>query len=600
MVFTNTVTGQNAQTIPAKIAVDELGNPYLAIRIEFDTANVNLNIEDGYRFTGQTDIRVGSPTTTGLSTRTTIINGVRSQSIETTVYFPLSVPSDGERVVPPLLFTISGKTFKTQPFRAVLNKPVEPVKLKLTAETKEAFPQQGIIIKGDLYVSQIKEYSFQGGNLDFTDVDNINSEHTMGEASRLNVNRGGYSLYINESSDTINFVRNGSKIINGTRYALFTGWFKVFAKEPGIVRLGQSLTLNAVYKRGRGVFADTMNIKATIDPLNVSVKDFPNINQPPSFNGAVGKYSISAKTDKVKVRVGEPIKLTVTIQGDGIIENIKRPKLTTISEFTNNFKLTEETSPGEIKDDKISYTYTIRAVSEDVKEIPSIPFSYFNVDRAIYDTTYSKAIPLNVTHSKIVTGDDIITGGRETEGENDTRQELISSRGILSNYNGYEALVNQEVNLVYFLALMLFPLAYLILFFVIRRKRKLDSDVAVQRFKGAKKKADRYLSKAEQNINNDVFYEQLAEGLMSYISDKFNLGQGEITQSEVNEILSSIQMPEEKRNNISNSLKDVFKNCELGRFANSNNTNIDERKNLINTTRETIKKIESIQKVNRK
>lgn len=594
------VIGQKAETIPAKIAVDELGNSYLAVKVQFNTANVNISPPTNYAFLTQTDIRVKQPTTSGLSTRTTIINGVRNQSIETTVYFPLSVNSSGERIIPSLMFELAGKTYKTQPLRAFLDKPVEPVKLELSSEIRQAYPQQGIVIKGDLYISQIKEYSFQGGNIDFRNVDNINPEHTVGETTKLNINRGGYRLYINESSDTIDFVRNGYKNINGTRYSRYTGWFKVFAKEPGTVRLGGSLTLNAVYKRGRGVFADTMNIKADISSLTLSIKDFPNVNKPKSFNGAVGKYAISAKVDKVKVRVGEPIKLTVIIQGDGIIENVKRPELDAIKSFTKNFKLAEETAPGEIKNNKINYTYTIRAVSEDIKEIPPIPFSFFNVSKAIYDTTYSKSIPISVAHSKIVTGDDIVTGGGSNNTERDTRQELISSRGILSNYNGYEALVDRQINPMMFLIILISPLAYVILYFIVKKKRRFESDIAIQRFKGAKKKADKFLSEAEKNLGNSTFYERVAEGLMNYISDKFNLGQGEMTETEIDEVFNSIQMPDEKRNNILNSLKEVFKACEFGRFAYSEKSDVSEQQALIKTTKETIKKIELIQKLNRK
>lgn len=376
-------------------------------------------------------------------------------------------------------------------------------------------------------------------------------------------------------------------------------WFNLFAKTGGKLTLYPS-KVTIVYQEERSMFfsRNQESYEAYSNTIQINIKNFPKQNQPKSFNGAVGKYQIETIADETKVRLGEPILLNVKINGDGIIDNIKRPDLSNIPEYNDNFKISQESTPGEIIGNIISFKYTIRPSNQKINKIPKIPFTYFNINSETYETTYSKEIPLTVTYSKVITGDDVISGqNSDTSSDNGTKQGITTAKGILSNYNGYNALSNQKINLAHYLWICIFPIIYLILFIVIRNKKILNENIAVKRSKNARKNSEIYLHKAKNNINNDSFYENIAEGLMNYISDKFNLGKGELTVSEVYELFDKQNnVKKDKLNDIQDKLKEIFEICEMERFASTNMIDLKERKNTIDKTNDTINKIETVYK----
>jgi hypothetical protein len=130
----------------------------------------------------------------------------------------------------------------------------------------------------------------------------------------------------------------------------------------------------------------------------------------------------------------------------------------------------------------------------------------------------------------------------------------------------------------------------------VKKRRVLEEDVSAKRFKIAKRKFEQYISRAKANLENDDFYQLLAEGLMGYISDKFNLVRGEITSADLDEIFTSQGLSRANLDGVLNELKDVFNKCEMGRFNKIGSIDKQEREHLLEKTRHAINTIESIQK----
>ncbi len=598
---------QQNNYVQAQLGFDDKGTPYIVTQLSFKEKNPKI---DNYYFETETTIKVGEPIINGTTYSTTIINGVQSTSLTATVYFPIFATKEGEQIVPSLIINAGGKTYKTTSLKAEFfatgkdtfsaretnQRSNLTILLKLSTDTKTAFPQQAILIRVDIYLSAVSGYKNIEPLLDLTFIKDIGESNIIKESPKINSSEISH-IPVQGTKLSLDFALSGSKEIDGTLYSIYSGWFKVFAKESGDLILYSS-RLDAVYKRGNGFFdfdMDSKTFTAYSEPITIKIKDFPKQSQPDSFNGAVGRYTISSKIDSSEIRIGEPILLEVTIEGDGIVQNIKRPDLFAIPEFNNNFKLTKETGVGEVKGNTITYKYTIRATNENVKNIPKIPFSFFNVDKEIYDTVYSNEIPITISHSKVLTSDDIISSNANTPSID--KQEITASKGILSNYSGYDALTTQQVNFIHFLWVLLFPIAYVICFIVVQRKRIINEDVAIKRSKEAKKKAEKYLMKAKQNVDDKSFYQHLAEGLMTYISDKFNKGQGEITASEIDDMFNNSKIPEKTREEIQSSLKEIFKTCEIGRFASANLNDKNEKETLIDKARKVINTIEPLRKL---
>jgi hypothetical protein len=65
---------------------------------------------------------------------------------------------------------------------------------------------------------------------------------------------------------------------------------------------------------------DSMNLKAVSRSLNVQA--LPLVGQPPTFNGAVGRFDLRASLSAATARVNEPLTLTLTVKGDGDLDRV--------------------------------------------------------------------------------------------------------------------------------------------------------------------------------------------------------------------------------------------------------------------------------------
>jgi hypothetical protein len=602
----------SAQTyVQSRLEVDGI-TPYIATALVFDGSSVPKSIED-YEFTEDTNLELGRASIRSTSTNTRIINNNRSVSVTLHVFIPVIAKEAGEQTIPSVRIRAVGRTFLTTPMKAEFFKTGrdsfsariadesdkdEVIRFSLTPETNTAYPQQPLTIRADIYLSPVRNYEPNSVEMDFTFLEQIGKQNIeplppkQGTGDRV-------SLTVRDTDKNFIFRQNGSQRIGNKVYSIYSGWFNIYPVKPGELTLYSS-TLRVVYAERTNSFfssfSDSVEFTAYSETVNLNIKDFPDENRPVHFTGAVGRYSIRAIVDNTIVRVGEPIILELVVSGEGILENIQRPDLNLIDEFNRNFKISRESTPGEIMGNSIHFQYTIRPISDEIEAIPSIPFSYFNVDKGAYETTKTKPITLEVTSGKIVGEDDIVSNIDRDEISEDDRQELTTTEGILSNYNQPDALRDHRVNLLYFLLILVIPAGYIITYILVKKHRILEEDVSAKRFKIAKRKFEQYISRAKANLENDNFYQLLAEGLMGYISDKFNLGRGEITSADLEEIFTSHGLTQANLDGVLSELKDVFNKCEMGRFNKIGTIDKQGREHLLEKTRHAINTIESIQK----
>lgn len=607
---------QNEPLLQSHLRFDTLGKPYIVINLTL-SGTTKPNKVDNYKFLSQTDVKLKNPSLKVTGKQTTIFNGVKKVSTSMEIYFPIIAIEEGNKKIPSILLSILGKQFKTTPLNVTFFKVgkdifsakligsnnKEMVKFKLSAETLLAYPQQGIIVRADVFISPLKNYKPSSISFNFSFINDIGEQNFIPIAPQIK-SKIIYKLPIENTDIVLSLIQLNTVEINGNHFYKFSGWFKVFATKPGELTLYSSKT-EVTYEENAfsgvddkffsfSMFSDTKKFSGYSEVIKIKIKEFPEINKPNSFNGSVGRYSISTKVDETEIKVGEPILLEITISGDGIIENINPIDLTTITEFENDFKIPKESTARETSDNSITFKYTIRATNENVIKIPKIPFSYFDIDSESYNTIYSKEIPINVIASKILGEEDIISVNGESS--NTHKQGITTVKGILSNYTGYDALSNQQINLIHYIWLLILPFGYIIAYIIIKKRKIFDEDIASKRSKNAIKKFEKYISNAQPNISNGSFYELLAKGLMNYISDKFNLGKGELTIQDIENIFTKYEITTENNRKLKSEFEKILKVCEMSRFASIDTANNQEKENLIETTKNLIRKIESIQK----
>lgn len=121
------------------------------------------------------------------------------------------------------------------------------------------------------------------------------------------------------------------------------------------------------------------------------VDELPEAGRPRGFTGAVGKFAARARADKSAVDVGESIKLTVEITGDGDLAHFAPPAFTDLAEFA--YRGRAEHADATVN----SVTFDVAAKSAGVTALPAIEFAFFDpTPPGAYRTVKTEPIPLAV------------------------------------------------------------------------------------------------------------------------------------------------------------------------------------------------------------
>jgi hypothetical protein len=152
--------------------------------------------------------------------------------------------------------------------------------------------------------------------------------------------------------------------------------------------------------------------RAVGEPQTLVVKPFPLEGRPASFAGAVGSgFSIDVAADRTVVRVGDPIALDITLQGEGNIDNASLPPLSADGGMNPQlFRLTDGDVPGTLAEGAKHFRVSVRVADESVAEIPALAYSWFDPASETYQTARSKPIALRVMPAQVVSAADVVRG----------------------------------------------------------------------------------------------------------------------------------------------------------------------------------------------
>ena len=98
--------------------------------------------------------------------------------------------------------------------------------------------------------------------------------------------------------------------------------------------------------------------------LAIKVRTIPETGKPVNYSGLIGNYSISARAAPLKVRVGDPITLTLTLKGTGYLEDAELPPLHEIEELAGDFKIPHDIAPGEVEGNTVVFIQTLMNSSD--------------------------------------------------------------------------------------------------------------------------------------------------------------------------------------------------------------------------------------------
>jgi len=377
-----------------------------------------------------------------------------------------------------------------------------------------------------------------------------------------------------------------SEVLRGVRYEVLVFHQDLFGIKEGDYVLGPArLNCKMVVRRqpaGRfrsslfGItFGDddfmnsrfgvkTYPIELESNEIPVTILPFPEKGRPEDFQGAVGDFAMDVTTSPRKVKVGDPVTMTVKIRGRGNLDTVTAPRLVPVD--TDKIKTYEPQASK--KDGRKIYEQIIIPKTDELKEIPAVSFSFFNPRTRRYETLTKGPFPVEVTAQPeaekavkmvAVPGAAQIFYPQEKLGEDIIHiKEDIGDLGPRGRFLFASPL---------FWVLQILPAGLFLVFQASYRKReRILTDKKYARFLRAPRKARTGLARAGSYLKKKEilpFYDTVFKTLQEYLAHRFSLPIGSVTGLIIDEKLRPAGCDEE----MLEMLKDILSKCEMARYA---------------------------------
>jgi len=590
----NVISTAYAKEVKVVISVDknkvEIGSHIrLTVGVEgaFDTDIPKLSMPESF------SLMFGP----SVSTQTTIINNV--VKVFRGFMYGFSPREKGRFEIGPVTLDYKGRTYTSNsisievvartPFESIIDEKSDTsgqrvdinkmVFVELKTDKQEAYIYEEIIQSFKLY--------FQKG-LPIDDLDYVAASTKNFLAEKLGEER------------------RYEEVRDGILYNVIELRTALFPLVSGIIKIpSASFKCNIIIRqqRNRGsLFDEFMGgggrrypVERSTEPVKMTIKPLPVVGKPEGFTGAVGKYTMDVLAKPTKLKVGDPITLTINIRGEGNIQTIGEPLLAPegMKDFkAYNFeaKVTITGRGRGIKGEKL-FNKVIEPQSEDSGVIPGISFSYFDPELEKYKTITHAPIPIEVEHSEIEIPIHLSVEGAEmTKG-----QVKILTKDILPIMSDLYSFENQR-SAIYkspFILAIVFIIPILIVvacIYVQRQRELLHSDVGYARKKRAMAHAQQHLSNARELLqldNSSEFYAALAKTILKHIADKLNVTPAAVTSDNIYDILEKRGVSDD----VIKELRQCLESCDYGRFS-SGHLSKEQMESTLDTTEQVIMHLE--------
>lgn len=375
------------------------------------------------------------------------------------------------------------------------------------------------------------------------------------------------------------------EVLGGMTYDVLEFNTSIFATRPGDYRLGPAniKCTVMVQKRARrpssvddffsggspdDAFFDDffnrferypMDVKSQDTPL--TIMPLPSDGRPADFSGAIGDFQFLYNADPKKVKAGDPITVTMEINGAGNFNTVLMPTLGS----TANFKTYEP----QVKTEEQSKRFAEVMIPENdkVTAIPKATFNYFDPNRGTYKTITQGPIPIQVEKGKEeapaqVIGPVSAAVAKAPSEEKLTRDIIYIKDNIGRTRRRGSAIYKNKL----FVGGMALPAIFLVIFFFVsNRKERLSRDTAY----AGRVRANTIAHKAVRGLHSRLkdgetaFYEALFHTLQGYLGNRLHVPTSGITYDAVELMLK----PKDADPEILRKLKALFEVCDQSRFA---------------------------------
>ena len=529
--------------------------------------NLKLPNLDNFR------VMMGPSTTSNMQ----YINGVVSSSF--TYSYVLQPKNVGKFTIGTATIEVGGKTYSTSPITIDVSKsaaqPNKQQQQQGASADVEAQLAENLLLRATIDRSRV----VQGQQINL-----VYKLYTRVQIQNYNLTKSPTMTgFWSEDVEMAKQIQLATETYNGKQFQV--GVIKrsaLFPTQSGTLEIGPMEITTLVTVRDRrswdpfdvfngNPFGRQIEYVVKSEPIRIKVDPLP-AGAPPSFKGAVGKFSMSAKVDKQNAKTNDPISYKVTIAGTGNIKVLESPSIEVPSDFEQYTpKVADNINRRDVKiSGSKTFEYILVPRYPGKKIIKPVEFSYFDLGKNEYVTLKSPQLEINVEQGAAGSTPFVSSSPRE-----DVQMLSQDIRFIKVDRPAFVKHGEYLHTSGTFIALMLLPLAGLGGTLVYTRKRQaVMSDVVGYRNRRAIKVARKGLKNAEVLLKEVsggkesaekklAFYSEVAKAMWKYLGDKLNIQQADISiEMAVNELSKRSVKPETLA-----ELKSLLETCEMARFA---------------------------------
>ena len=194
------------------------------------------------------------------------------------------------------------------------------------------------------------------------------------------------------------------RIIEGRRYDVHVFQRALFPVAAGRVAIPPA-QLTYALPLTSGFFSREESFSTRSEAVSVVAVDPPRAGRPADWTGAVGDLRASARLDSTAARVGDPVILTLRVEGRGNVKLLPRPALdipwATAVEGAERVEL-DSTALAVRGAKEFDWILTARAAGD--RTVPAIRYSYFDPVARGYEVAASAPLSLQVLPGTLARG----------------------------------------------------------------------------------------------------------------------------------------------------------------------------------------------------
>ncbi len=493
--------------------------------------------------------------------RTEIVNGRVTHARELT--YTLYPRREGTFLIGPATLELGGRKYSTKAVEVVVSKggaKEDPQALednlfvRVKQDRRQVYAGQQVLLSYDLC------YRYQLRDVGFEEVPAFSGFWTkdLFVAQRLEPQRqviGGVAF----------------NVVLLRKVALFPASAGEHVIEPLVIRCSVaegrrrnslfdafSLFDDPFFGRGRTLLVRSPEAAVEVLPL-------PGKGRPREFEGAVGTYRMMSTLQPPAPRAGDPVTLTISIQGQGNIAAVGEPRLGDLEGFKQyDPKVTEEAGDtGSGYGGTKTFEYILIPEAPGALTVPPARFSFFDPDARAYRTLQTEPRELAVGGDSQESGEDsrYLLSRKEIEVVGADIRHIKPEVGELGDA-GY---LYRSAG--FWLLQSLMPLAYAGLYFWQRHRRRLEGDVAYARRRRARGAAGRRLKTARRMLAAGApapdFHAEIHRAVLEFAADHLNRSAAGLEKEECAAELRRRGVPQQTVEDLGNLLQE----CEFARYA---------------------------------